>query len=231
MNKYFNFVAILSAVMILSFVGADRARAAASGCVQPGWINIAGNGIDAQVRLTNNVSCGQMTVSVCSYRVYHFPTGTAGWLKEQTLLDSKSVTLKPGEVIYTTVKTDNCMTQIDVFEGPCVYPFPSDNPHDLSTIVGGQVTNYHVLCEKCTNECDSVNQHLCSGNSVKTCIKGSDGCNHWKVTDCPAGTICSGGECAARCTNECSASGRRECYGNGYRTCNMGSDGCYHWAR
>jgi len=85
------------------------------------------------------------------------------------------------------------------------------------------------LCEKCTNECDSVNQHLCSGNSVKTCIKGSDGCNHWKVTDCPAGTICSGGECAARCTNECSASGRRECYGNGYRTCNMGSDGCYHW--
>ncbi len=230
MNKYFNFIAILSVALILSLIAADRAHASVSNCVQPGWINIAGNGMDAQVRLTNNVSCGTMTVSVCSYRVYQFPTGTVGWLKNQTLLDSKTVTLKPGEVVYTTVKTDNCMTQIDLFEGPCVYPFPSDNPHDLSTIVGGQITKYHVLCEKCTNECDSVNQKVCSGNSVKTCVKGSDGCNRWKLTDCSAGMICRDGECAASCTDECSTNGKRECYGNGFRTCgNHDSDSCLEW--
>jgi hypothetical protein len=154
----------VSSVFIFVFAAAGMADAAGSGCVVPGWINTAGNGMDAQVRLTNNVSCGPMTVSVCSYRVYQFPTGTVGWLKNQTLFDSKTVTLQPGQTVYTTVKTDNCMTQIDLFEGPCVYPFPSDNPHDLSTIVAGEITKYHVLCtNKCADEC-TLNQRTCDGN-------------------------------------------------------------------
>ncbi|HOI97458.1 MAG TPA: hypothetical protein PLA19_03065, partial [Candidatus Pacearchaeota archaeon] len=218
MSKTIRFLFTMSSVFIFVFAAAGMANAAGSGCVVPGWINIAGNGMDAQVRLTNNVSCGPMTVSVCSYRVYQFPTGTAGWLKNQTLFDSKTVTLQPGQTVYTTVKTDNCMGQIDVFEGPCVYPFPSDNPHDLNTIVGGQITNYHELCtNKCTDEC-TLNQRTCDGNGYKICKTGSNGCTQWEHTDCPSGQICSGGYCVASCTDQC-ALNAHECSGSSGRTC------------
>jgi len=217
----------MSSVFIFVFAAAGMADAAGSGCVVPGWINIAGNGMDAQVRLTNNVSCGPMTVSVCSYRVYQFPTGTVGWLKNQTLFDSKTVTLQPGQTVYTTVKTDNCMGQIDVFEGPCVYPFPSDNPHDLNTIVGGQITNYHELCtNKCTDEC-TLNQRTCDGNGYKICKTGSNGCTQWEHTDCPSGQICSGGYCIDTCQNQCVLNAH-ECSGSSGRTC-VQSGQCTVW--
>jgi len=227
MSKTIRFLFTMSSVFIFVFAAAGMANAAGSGCVVPGWINIAGNGMDAQVRLTNNVSCGPMTVSVCSYRVYQFPTGTAGWLKNQTLFDSKTVTLQPGQTVYTTVKTDNCMGQIDVFEGPCVYPFPSDNPHDLNTIVGGQITNYHELCtNKCTDEC-TLNQRTCDGNGYKICKTGSNGCTQWEHTDCPSGQICSGGYCVASCTDQC-ALNAHECSGSSGRTC-VQSGQCTAW--
>jgi len=125
MNKTIKFLFTMSSVFIFVFAAAGMANAAGSGCVVPGWINIAGNGMDAQVRLTNNVSCGPMTVSVCSYRVYQFPTGTVGWLKNQTLFDSKTVTLQPGQTVYTTVKTDNCMGQITFLRGLASILFPA----------------------------------------------------------------------------------------------------------
>jgi len=230
MSKTIKFLFTMSSVFIFVFA-AGMADAAGSGCVVPGWINVAGNGMDAQVRLTNNVSCGPMTVSVCSYRVYQFPTGTVGWLKNQTLFDSKTVTLQPGQTVYTTVKTDNCMTQIDLFEGPCVYPFPSDNPHDLSTIVAGEITKYHVLCtNKCTDEC-TLNQRTCDGNGYKICKMGGNGCTYWEHTDCPSGQICSGGYCVSSCTDECSVDGQRVCSGNGWKQCgNYDSDSCLEWS-
>ena len=227
MSKTIKFLFTMSSVFVFVFAAAGMANAAGSGCVVPGWINIAGNGMDAQVRLTNNVSCGPMTVSVCSYRVYQFPTGTVGWLKNQTLFDSKTVTLQPGQTVYTTVKTDNCMGQIDVFEGPCVYPFPSDNPHDLSTIVGGEITKYHELCtNKCTNEC-TLNQRTCDGNGYKICKMGGNGCTYWEHTDCPSGQICSGGYCISSCQNQCSLNAH-ECSGSSGRTC-VQSGQCTAW--
>jgi len=227
MSKTIKFLFTMSSVFIFVFAAAGMADAAGSGCVVPGWINIAGNGMDAQVRLTNNVSCGPMTVSVCSYRVYQFPTGTVGWLKNQTLFDSKTVTLQPGQTVYTTVKTDNCMGQIDVFEGPCVYPFPSDNPHDLNTIVGGQITNYHELCtNKCTDEC-TLNQRTCDGNGYKICKMGGNGCTRWEHNDCPSGQTCSGGYCIDTCQNQCVLN-THECSGSSGRTC-VQSGQCTAW--
>ncbi|MFZ3073780.1 MAG: hypothetical protein WA093_01465, partial [Minisyncoccales bacterium] len=232
MNKLKNIFFTGTAVLFLVFFAGQSVQAA-SACVVPGWINIAGNGMDAQVRLTNNVSCGPMTVSVCSYRVYQFPTGTVGWLKNQTLLDSKTVTLQTGQTVYTTVKTDDCMVQIDVFEGPCVYPFPSDDPHDLNTIIGGQITNYHTLCTKCTNECDTQGQRVCSGSGYKTCGNyDSDSCLEWSgITNCDSDETCNNGSCVKTCTDECSIWGQRVCSGNGWKQCgNYDSDSCKEWS-
>ncbi|MCU0653162.1 MAG: hypothetical protein MUD10_02790 [Candidatus Pacebacteria bacterium] len=195
MSKIIKFVFALSVIFVFSLIFAGQANAqAASGCVTSSWANIAGNGADAKLNVTNRANCAAKQVSLCSYRVYIRPNA-AGWLSTQTLFDSQVMTLQPGQTATMTVRTDNCMTQVDAYEGPCVNPFTSDNT-SVPYIFAGRMTEYtETMCVKCTDEC-TEGQRVCDGNGYKTCVKGSNGCTKWDTKiDCKSWETCSNGSC------------------------------------
>ncbi len=86
------------------------------------------------------------------------------------------------------------------------------------------------VAETCTNACTEGAKE-CSGNGVRTCSKGTNGCTAWSgVTNCASGQTCEGGVCKApACTDACTE-GAKECSGNGVRTCSRGSNNCTAWS-
>lgn len=81
----------------------------------------------------------------------------------------------------------------------------------------------------CINQCpEGVKQ--CSGKGWQECTKQSNGCLDWgKVTDCPTGQICSGGQCRKNCLNQCTL-GAKQCVGKGFQTCEQKNTGCTDWS-
>ncbi|MFA6375989.1 MAG: hypothetical protein WCX69_01155 [Candidatus Paceibacterota bacterium] len=231
MSQITRFLLTCSIVFVSTLILTDQAQAqAASGCVSGSWVNVAGNGVQTTLNVTNKTSCGAKQVSLCSYRVYIRPNN-AGWLSTQTLFDSQVITLQPGQTVTMAVDTDTCMNQVDAYEGPCVYPFVSDNTA-VPYIFAGRMTDFtDILCVNCTNECTVVGQKECSGNGYRQCEKGAGGCLKWgTVTNCAVSEICSGGICIPSCTDECSVMDQRVCSGNGWKQCgNYDSDSCKEW--
>ena len=89
-----------------------------------------------------------------------------------------------------------------------------------------RLTPVQTCSDACTNGAKE-----CSGNGVRTCSKGSNGCTSWSsVTACGDGKTCSNGECVAACTNECNK-GEVVCNetGTGYKSCNT-SGACLVWS-
>jgi|GEM_PF-1023173 len=229
MCKSIKLFLMFGAAMVFSAAFAVQVNAqAASGCVTGSWANIAGNGTDAKLNVTNKANCGAKQVSLCSYRMY-IKSPNPGWLSTQTLYDSQVITLQPGQTMTMTVKTDKCLNQVDAYEGPCVNPFPSDNT-SVPYIFIGRFTEYtETVCAKCTDECN-IKDQMCDGNGYKTCVMGGNGCTKWQHSDCASGQICSNGTCIDDCTNECDVKDQRVCNGNGFKQCgNYDSDKCLEW--
>ena len=197
MNKFINFLAILCAVLFLCLLGADQVNAA---CVTGRWVNSAGNGVPTKASVTNSAGCAAQVVSLCSYRVY---TNGAGWLSTQTLFDSQTIMVQPGQNVTMTVETDNCKNQVDAFVAGACPVFTSD-VYSGSDIFLGKMTEYaEVLCVKCTDECTKKYQRVCDGDGYKTCGNyDSDSCLEWNtVTDCDSTEVCTNGSCIDKCAD------------------------------
>ena len=205
MNKNIKFIFATGFILTLSFIFAGEALA---GCVTGSWVNVKGNGEQAIANVTNKANCGAQQVSLCSYRVYIRPNA-AGWLSTQTLFDSKTITLQPGQTATMSVKTDNCMNQIDAFmSGSC--PVFTSDVYSGSDIFLGKMTDYDdLLCVKCVDKC-VLGAHECTGSSGRTCLKGADGCTYWgdyqncdaKCFSCGDGR-CECGETKDTCPQDC----------------------------
>ena len=173
MNKSIKFLFTASFILI-NFIFAGEVLA---GCVTGSWVNTAGNGEPAVANVTNKTGCDAQQVSLCSYRVYIRPSA-AGWLSTQTLFDSQTITLQPGQTATMSVKTDNCLNQVDAFTAGTCPVFTSD-VYSGGDIFLGKMTVYDdLLCTKCVDKC-VLGTHECSGSSGRTCLKGADGCTYW----------------------------------------------------
>jgi len=205
MNKTIQFLFAASFALIFSFIFTGDALAA---CVTGSWVNIAGDGVAATANVTNSASCAAQQVSMCSYRVYIRPNG-AGWLSTQTLFDSQTVTVQPGQTITMSVDTDNCMNQVDAFTAASCPVFTSDKYSGSDIFLGKMTTYQDLLCTKCTDKC-VLDDHECSGSSGRTCLMGNDGCTYWEeYQSCDAqcfscgDTRCECGETKDSCPQDC----------------------------
>lgn len=87
----------------------------------------------------------------------------------------------------------------------------------------------------CNNQCTKAGDTQCSGNVLRTCQQGTDGClTLVTTTDCAAqGQACTtpGGvaQCTFACNNKCSAVGTQNCVGNVLSTCATDTNGCLDW--
>jgi len=204
MNKSIKFLFTASFILI-NFIFAGEVLA---GCVTGSWVNTAGNGEPAVANVTNKTGCDAQQVSLCSYRVYIRPSA-AGWLSTQTLFDSQTITLQPGQTATMSVKTDNCLNQVDAFTAGTCPVFTSD-VYSGGDIFLGKMTVYDdLLCTKCVDKC-VLGTHECSGSSGRTCLKGADGCTYWgeyqscdsKCYSCGDGR-CECGETKDSCPQDC----------------------------
>jgi hypothetical protein len=180
--------------------------------------------------VTNGLNCTAKTVYFCSYRIY-IANPNPGWLATQTLFDSSTATLQPGESRTMSVNTDNCQGQVDGFEGGCP-TFTSDSGPTPGIFAGVLVNTSAQVCSKCSNECSVDGQRVCDGNGWKQCGNyDSDSCLEWgNKNNCAWNETCSNGSCVPTCTDECNIESQRVCFGNGWKQCNKGSDGCFHWS-
>jgi hypothetical protein len=92
---------------------------------------------------------------------------------------------------------------------------------------------------RCSAQCRAE----CSAQGARRCVDSLDWavcqpwpdnpCLHWSTPHaCPAGTVCSNGQCLTTCVAECTVSGARRCTSSrgGFRTCgNWDGDTCLEW--
>ena len=89
----------------------------------------------------------------------------------------------------------------------------------------------------CNNQCTTAGATQCSGNVLRTCEQGQDGCLTLVTTkDCAAqGQSCTspGGvaQCTFACNNKCTTVGTQTCVGNVLSTCANDANGCLDWSQ
>ncbi|HEY4506643.1 MAG TPA: hypothetical protein VJH71_00535 [Candidatus Paceibacterota bacterium] len=86
--------------------------------------NITSNGINdgtAEARIRNSSTNCTYRVGFASYKMY-ITELQPSWLENQTLHDSISITLNPGEEKTLQVRVPNCRFQLDLFEGSAITP-------------------------------------------------------------------------------------------------------------
>lgn len=89
----------------------------------------------------------------------------------------------------------------------------------------------------CNNQCSKDGETQCSGNVLRTCTQGADGCFLLSTTaDCAVqGQACvtNGGvaKCGFACNNKCASVGAQNCVGNVLSTCSTDANGCLDWAQ
>ena len=87
----------------------------------------------------------------------------------------------------------------------------------------------------CNNQCAKAGDTQCSGNVLRTCQAGTDGCLALVTTsDCAAtGQTCTTAsgkaQCTTSCSNKCSSVGSQNCIGNVLSTCASDATGCLEW--
>ena len=87
-------------------------------------IDIVQGGTRARVSVSNTSASNEYTISMASYEL-HTAYGSPDFISSQTLFDSRTRTIGPGETITFGPSLPSCNYQVDLFEGPSV---PQTNP-------------------------------------------------------------------------------------------------------
>jgi|GEM_PF-6935101 len=86
--------------------------------------SISVNGSSAQISVKNFSETCTYTVHLAAYNVFD-GWGTPEFVENQTIFDSHTLTIAPGQTKSFTTSIPSCVTQIDLFAGPNV---PQSNP-------------------------------------------------------------------------------------------------------
>jgi len=185
-----------------------------------------GNGLPAVFVVTNNSGCSAK-ITAATYKVFVQPYET-GW-DNQEVFSYETIIVPNGDTRQITLDTPDCLAQVDVYTGELVYP--NTIPGPSFRLLDFAFSNDKNLCSKCTNECSTNGQRVCSGNGWKQCGNyDSDSCLEWgSVTQCGWNQTCVNGSCinTDTCQNQCLLS-QHECSGSSGRTC-VQSGQCTAW--
>jgi hypothetical protein len=146
-----------------------------------GTITYAGSATSPATATVSNQSRCTHEVSFCAYNLY-IKTPLPGWLDTQVLYNSKKISIGPGQTKPMSLTVNDCMTQVDLFKGECVYPLGDDMTYP--TLLAGVINNEEI-CKKCDDDC-VAGAKRCANGAVETCGNyDSDSCTEWgNAVDC-----------------------------------------------